>query len=150
MVVGAHVKLIPSGPQRIEYYGWQQWPELLSLLSRCDFLYLPQPFYEGARQVAEFSFPNKICTYVPVGKPILLHGPEYGSLVSFFERFPCGPVCSKLPAAELLAQVERAVNDPSLYQSYVTNAMRAYEEELNAQTLESNVRMFLSSFGSAT
>lgn len=142
-IIGAHMWLRPTGPQHLEYFGWRSHDELVNLLSDCDYLYMPQPFHVRDREFAELSFPNKLCTYVPVGRPIVLHAPRTASLHSFFERFPCGPTSSDLDAEKLVNAMEAAEQDDEKYQSYVEAVQRAFVEELNLYQLEKNVQAFL-------
>jgi hypothetical protein len=142
-LVGTHVRLTPTGPQHIEYFGWRSLPDLVHLLRDCDFLYMPQPFNDQDREFAELSFPNKLCTYVPARRPIMLHTPATASLPSFFARYPCGPQSTVLAAGELLDQVEAAASDETVYSSYINTVERAFQEELNRRKLRDQVRWFL-------
>ena len=141
--VGAQLKMVPPGPIHIEYLGWRPVPEMIRLMSECDFLYLPQPFSEAQRECAELSFPNKICTYVPGRRPIALHAPSHASLTVFFQRYPCGPQSTESDARHLLDQMEDAVVEPDVYGNYVSAVDAAFEEELNLQRLQERVARFL-------
>ena len=142
-IVGAHLKLLPMGPQHIEYFGWQAVPDMIRLMQECDFLYMPQPFTPELQEFTELSFPNKLCTYVPARRPILLHTPPNASLPAFFHRFPCGPQTTTLNARDLVHQLEQAVMNPRVYHDYTQAAENAFKEELNEERLRSEVRRFL-------
>ncbi len=143
-VVGAYIKLVPHGPQHIEYYGWQSVPDMLALMRECDFLYLPQPFGEELREFSELSFPNKLCTYVPARRPLLLHAPPHASLHAFFREYPCGPVSDTLDAGKLLDQLESTLRDGTRLDAYVESIDKAHRERLNDSALAHAVRQLLS------
>lgn len=142
-IVGSSWKLASKGPANIEYLGWRSVPDLIQLMSECDAVYLPQPFAEERREVAELSFPNKLCTYMPSNVPVALHAPRYASLTKFYDRFPCGPVVHQLEAKELLDAFVRIKSDSNYRASFVTNIQRAFAAELNHSELAKNSRRFL-------
>ena len=140
---GAELKMEPDGPMSIEYLGWRSVEDMIRLMSECDVLYLPQPFSESLRECAELSFPNKLCTYLPARRPILLHAPAYGSLHAYFQRFPCGPVSSQLESDELISLTETLMESPSDYSRHLNAIEHAFSEDLNLNSLRQNIRMFL-------
>ncbi|QDV43144.1 hypothetical protein Enr13x_29980 [Stieleria neptunia] len=146
-IAGAHLRLTPSGPQHIEYYGWRKIPEMLRLMSECDFLYMPQPFSGHLREFAELSFPNKLCTYVPARRPIMLHTPPSASLPKFFDRYPCGPRSTDLAAADLVNQTEQCIQNPAEYRSFQDTVDAAFREALNTAELKRQIYAFLGCSG---
>jgi hypothetical protein len=146
-IIGSYVKLIPTGPQHIEYFGWRTVPDMLRLMEECHFLYMPQPFSGHLREFAELSFPNKLCTYVPARRPIMLHAPPNASLPSFFNRFACGPRSTELSARSLLEETEETVFDTDAYRSFQRTVETAFRDELNQEQLRRQVHEFLESRG---
>ncbi len=141
--VGAQLRLDPDGPMNIQYFGWRSVSETIELMSTCDVLYLPQPFSESLRPCAELSFPNKLCTYLPSRRPILLHTPIHGSLNSFFRKYPCGPICNELESGQLLEQLEQMVLSELNCQRHLLAVEEAFRSELNLASLHRNVHTFL-------
>jgi hypothetical protein len=142
-IVGAHLKLVPTGPQHIEYFGWRSVPEMLDLMQACHFLYMPQPFSGHLQEFAELSFPNKLCTYVPARRPIMLHGPANASLHSFYRQYPCGPQSGDQSGEALLEQTEHAIRDQALYYVYQTTVDSAFKDQLNLERLRNQSNLFL-------
>ncbi len=141
-MMGVRYTLAAAGPQHIEYYGWRSVSETVGLLADCDVLYLPQPFATNARALAEFSFPTKLSTYLAAGRPVLLHGPDYGSVVPFFERYPCGEWCAAGQAEPLLDTLSRLRNDRQRRQSACAAVDAARREELSAAVFMRSFRAF--------
>jgi glycosyltransferase involved in cell wall biosynthesis len=63
--------------------GWVPQSELLKILSQADILFLPYSFSQLARSAVETAFPSKVADYLAAGKPILVFGPKYSSLVRY-------------------------------------------------------------------
>ncbi len=122
-LIGSRYLLDSRSPQSIEYFGWRSSAETVRLLSECDVLYLPQPFEPHLRELAELSFPTKLSTYLASGKPILLHTPEYGSIVPLYKRFQFGEWCSSLDTASLLKALEHlSHSDAATLEKSIRNA----------------------------
>ena len=131
-IIGARYQLEPRGPQRIEYYGWQPAGKPLELLRECDLLYLPQPFDQNNRELAELSFPTKLTTYLAAQQPVLLHAPDHASVVPFFGKYPFGIWCNSLDKKQLLSGIDTFLKDQNAVQSAIDSGQRAVTEELNA------------------
>lgn len=99
----------------IEYLGWQSTSETAELLSACDVNYLPYPFQEGMRDVARYSFPSKLGTYVATGRPVFIHAPPYASTAKFFERFPVGACCHSLDSDDIITALQELTAKPDHY-----------------------------------
>ncbi|MFM6127567.1 MAG: hypothetical protein ACKPE3_11675 [Sphaerospermopsis kisseleviana] len=139
---GPSLRLASKSPRCVEYYGWLPMGEMVNLMRECTFLYLPQPFTTNKQEVTELSFPNKLCSYVSTGVPIALHTPSNGSLISFFNRFPCGPISNEFIADNLLDLMEATANNNSLYTEYQKNCQEAFRVELNSEKLQERAENF--------
>lgn len=95
-LIGSRYLLDSRQAQQIEYFGWRSLSDTIRLLSECSLLYLPQPFSASLRPLAELSFPTKLTTYLAAGRRVLLHAPEYASVVDFMRKYPVGKVCDSL------------------------------------------------------
>ena len=63
--------------------GWVSQSELPTALASADILFLPYSFLPIARGAVETAFPSKIADYLASGKPIIVFGPRYSSLVRY-------------------------------------------------------------------
>ncbi len=141
-MAGTRYLLEPRGPQQIEYFGWRSVEETIEILSEADLLYLPQPFAESLRPLAELSFPTKLSTYLAAGRPVLLHAPSYASVCPFFKRFAFGQHCESLNENDIAKKVLDCVDASATELMHVHEAR---EQELNAIMFESRFHEFLSS-----
>ena len=131
-LVGCKVLLDPRAPQRIEHFGrLRNVSDTVKVLADCDVLYLPQPFADQLRPLASLSFPAKLATYLASRRPVVLHSPEYGSLVPFFKRYPCGTWCGSLEGNEIISAIRDVACNPARYRSAVLAGQAAVSEELN-------------------
>jgi hypothetical protein len=142
-MVGCRYLLESSHPQWIEYFGYRSMQDTIALMSECDVTYLPQPFAEQQRPLAELSFPNKLITYLAATRPVLLHAPEHGSLVPFYRRYPYGVWCDSLEPSRVFADLRRLVEDRQLWQHGVRQGQLAIEDEFNDTVLGRNCRELL-------
>jgi hypothetical protein len=143
-MMGCRVVLEPRAPQRIEYFGrLPTVSDTVKTLAECDVLYLPQPFADHLRPLAHISFPAKLATYLTTGRPVMLHAPEYGSLVPFYQRYPFGTWCNSLEGSEIIAALRDLACNPDRYRSAVQQAWAARSEELNDAVLRRRLRQFL-------
>ncbi|MBE9203874.1 hypothetical protein IQ218_11015 [Synechocystis salina LEGE 06099] len=141
-ILGAHIKLIPTGPQHIEYFGWRSLDELVTLMEECNILYLPQSFEPSLKDFTELSFPNKLCTYIPAKRPIALHAPPGSSIVNFYSKYACGPLSTSYQCDELLDSLESTLKNRQVYKQYQDSADEVFAKEINRQQLTQNSILF--------
>jgi glycosyltransferase involved in cell wall biosynthesis len=67
----------------INLRGWVSNLELRRALCRADILFLPASFAKEEVAVVVAGFPTKTADYMASGRPILVFGPEYSSLVRY-------------------------------------------------------------------
>lgn len=106
-LIGSRYTLDSRKAQHIEFFGWRSLDETVRLLSECHLAYLPQPFENHLRPLAELSFPTKLTTYLAAGCPVLLHAPEYGSVVPFMTQHSIGVGCQSLATEEIAAALSQ-------------------------------------------
>lgn len=137
-VSGRHVRIrvlghgadFLSNRETVELLGWQPLEEVLPILAETDLLYLPywlDPSYEMSTRLC---FPNKLTTYLAAGRPVFFHGPKSSSPAEFFTRYPVGVTCHSHTPEEILAALQRLVEDPELYSATTRAGQRALDEEL--------------------
>ena len=57
--------------------------DVVEELAACDLTFLPQPFSDSKRFVAEYSFPTKLSSYLAAGTPCLVLAPANASLSKY-------------------------------------------------------------------
>ena len=131
-LIGARYLLDARTPQHIEYFGWRTNEETIGLLSQCHLLYLPQPFSHELRLLAELSFPTKLTTYAAAGRPMLIHGPEYASVIEFLSRYRIGEKCCSLQSNSVIESINRLCRtSPDVYLNAI---QKTRTNELSAST----------------
>lgn len=130
-------------PRNVEFCGWRSREETGRLLSECTLLYLPQPFNSRQRAFAELSFPNKLMAYLPAGRPILVHGPEYASLIPFLRSYNVGSTSTSLAPEAIVCSVQNMVSDHAGSELAQRECERAIREEFNFDRLRKNVLSLL-------
>jgi glycosyltransferase involved in cell wall biosynthesis len=115
-----------SGWDRIDIVcrGWVTQSELPSVLSSADILFLPYSFLESSREAVETAFPSKTADYLAAGKPVLVFGPKYSSLVRYASEQGFAEIVDEFSAAALARGIQKIVFSPH------------YGEELAARALE--------------
>jgi hypothetical protein len=70
-------------------------------------LFLPYSFLEIARQAVETAFPSKIADYLAAGKPILVFGPQYSSLVRYAREQGFAEIVQEFSPRALAQSIEK-------------------------------------------
>lgn len=123
-----------QAPVYIEYLGWRPpRPDTVDILASCDANYLPQPFEPTLSDLARYSFPTKLSSYVAAGRPVLIHAPSHASLIPFHQRFPIGPCCTSLGVEEIIASLQSLVAPPE-YARAAQSVQRVARTELSQET----------------
>jgi len=104
--------------------GWVPQSELPQVLSSADILFLPYSFLESSRGAVETAFPSKIADYLAAGKPILVFGPRYSSLVRYASEQGFAEIVDEFSPAALASSIQKIVFSPT------------YKERLAARALE--------------
>jgi len=104
--------------------GWVPQSELASVLSSADILFLPYSFLEGSRDAVETAFPSKTADYLAAGKPILVFGPKYSSLVRYASEQGFAEIVDDFSPAALGKGIHKIAFSP-LYREHL--AARALE-----------------------
>ncbi len=131
-LLGVRYLLDSRRPQHIEYFGWRDTESTSQLLAECDCLYLPQSFNSDLHYFSELSFPTKLSSYVVTKKPILLHSPEYSSLVSFWIDYSPGPHCSSLNPIELEQALQKVLtSDQKQTEAWILESEKIHNEVLS-------------------
>lgn len=132
-LVGPRFDMRSSKPALFRCYGWRSLSETIRILAGCDATYLPQPFAQERRTMAELSFPTKLTTYLATGRPILLHTPDYASLPQYQQQQPLGVQCGSTDPQVIVEWIERLICEPDLYAKAAADARQAYERDFTQQ-----------------
>jgi glycosyltransferase involved in cell wall biosynthesis len=103
--------------------GWVPQSELQEALSSADILFLPYSFLESSREAVGTAFPSKIADYLAAGKPILVFGPSYSSLVRYASEQRFAEIVDEFSAAALVRGIQKIL------------LSRLYQERLAARAL---------------
>jgi glycosyltransferase involved in cell wall biosynthesis len=104
--------------------GWIPQSEIASVLASADILFLPYSFLNGSRDAVETAFPSKTADYLAAGKPILVFGPKYSSLVRYASEQGFAEVVDEFSPVALAQGIHKIV------------CSSLYREQLAARALE--------------
>jgi len=92
--------------------GWVSQSELPTVLANADILFLPYSFSPGARKAVETAFPSKIADYLAAGKPILVLGPKYSSLVRYAREQGFAEIVEEFSSSTLARTIRKIAVSP--------------------------------------
>ena len=92
--------------------GWVPQSELRNILSSADILFLPYSFLQIARKAVEIAFPSKIADYLAAGRPILVFGPKYSSLVRYAREQSFAEIVDEFSPTALARTIQQIVFSP--------------------------------------
>jgi hypothetical protein len=107
-------------------------------IAEADFCFLPYLFEHAERRYAELSLPNKFEAYLAAGRPVLFHGPEYAGSGEAVRKYGVGLCLHSLSQPEIIAAVEKMINDIQLRESFSRAAILAFHSEFNAKVMMAN------------
>jgi glycosyltransferase involved in cell wall biosynthesis len=114
-LLGYDFRLQSNSSAHMEYLGWRSPEETARILSLCDINYLPVPFETWLKDMALYSFPTKLSTYLSTGRPVFIHAPASSSLSEFFHENPIGCLSESLDPGQILGALRTLVADPGQY-----------------------------------
>ena len=82
-------------------HGYLQQEKLLTELGKADLLYCPYWFDKDYIEPTRLSFPGKLTSYLKLGKPVLIHAPQYASPRIILEKNKAAYICDSLDIAEM-------------------------------------------------
>jgi glycosyltransferase involved in cell wall biosynthesis len=106
--------------------GWVPQSELPGELSSADILFLPYSFLESSREAVETAFPSKTADYLAAGKPVLVFGPRYSSLVRYASEQGFAEIADEFSPAALARSIQRIVFSPSYRETLATRALEVF------------------------
>lgn len=130
----ANVQLIPFGTQG----------ESIGMLSTCDVLYLPYFFDVTLKDISQNSFPSKLSSYYASGTPMIFHGPEYSSPISFARQFEESFFgCFTMLPNDFYPLFNQIFSDEKRYMQVSHNATEVVEKHLVDSIINQKIKNFL-------
>ena len=124
--------------ERKRKWGWDH-PDILvndwvpqnvlpDVLRRADILFLPSSFSPVARHAVETAFPSKTADYLAAGKPILVFGPSYSSLVTYARREGFAEIVTDAEAEPLALAIQRIAVNQEHRQQLSSRALQVFSK----------------------
>ncbi len=106
--------------------GWMPQSELASALAGADILFLPYSFLENSRDAVQTAFPSKTADYLAAGKPILVFGPKYSSLVRYASEQSFAEVVDEFSPVALAQGIGKITRSSSYRQQLADRALKVF------------------------
>jgi glycosyltransferase involved in cell wall biosynthesis len=103
--------------------GWVSNLELRRALCRADILFLPASFDKREMAVVIAGFPTKTADYMASGRPILVFGPEYSSLVRYARQYGFAEVVSESSDDALAKGIKELLRSPTHREELISKAL---------------------------
>jgi glycosyltransferase involved in cell wall biosynthesis len=141
-------------PERIHDWGWDHhcirvhpWvsqQELQGVLQKADILFLPYSFSEASRYAVESAFPSKTADYLAAGRPILVFGPQYSSLVRYAKEQGFAEVVDNFDEDILARAIQRLLSDSIHRNQLCKRSLAVFEQNHNIVRQREELRSLLS------
>jgi len=106
--------------------GWVPQSELANVITDADILFLPYSFSETARDAVETAFPSKTADYLAAGKPILVLGPEYSSLVRYASEQDFAEIVKEFSPDALAGGIAKIALSPVYRENLANRALEVF------------------------
>ena len=113
--------------------GWLSQSELRSELATADILFLPYSFRESARDAVESAFPSKTADYLAAGKPLLVFGPAYSTLVRYASEWGFAEVVTECDASSLMAGIVNLASSETYRRQLAARSAVAFQANHDIQ-----------------
>jgi glycosyltransferase involved in cell wall biosynthesis len=133
--VGRKPRLGVADADFVEHLGILSFERTNEVLAGVDLCYLPYWFSTSHRVEARLSFPSKLSSYVASGGAVFIHAPSYASPALFHDKYPVGILCNSSDVRDIVAILERFVEDESLRQRAAAARVAAMEQEFSLQVM---------------
>ena len=98
----------------VEYRTSESRDELYKTYRQADAFLVPYSFDQLYKGVTTTSFPQKVAQLIQLGKPLVVFGPDYGSVVQFFEERSLDFVINENTYAAFVHTMNKLMDDSSL------------------------------------
>lgn len=123
-------------PEQLKARGWRHpdvhvssWisqADLPQALSKADILFLPFSFRKGVRDSIETAFPSKTADYLASGRPILVFGPKYSTLVRYASQERFAEVVDEFNADALARGIQNIALSPLHQRTLGTRSVETF------------------------
>jgi glycosyltransferase involved in cell wall biosynthesis len=113
--------------------GWVPQSELPGELSSADILLLPYSFLESSRGAVETAFPSKTADYLAAGKPILVFGPKYSTVVRYASEEGFAEIVDEFSPVALASSIQRIAFSRSYRETLATRALEVFSANHDIQ-----------------
>jgi glycosyltransferase involved in cell wall biosynthesis len=127
--------------------SWIPQDEIPQTLSRADILFLPFSFRDDERGTTETAFPSKTADYLASGRPILVFGPKYSTLVRYARQEGFAEIVDEFTTAALGKGIQNVALSQSRQRAL---ARRSLETFAKSHDIERQRREFQSSLRGLT
>jgi glycosyltransferase involved in cell wall biosynthesis len=121
--------------------GWMPPSRLAEALAGADVLFLPYSFREASRAAVETAFPSKTADYLAAGKPLLVFGPPYSSLVHYASEFGFAEIVSEFSLEALARGIRNLASSKDFREELAAKALRVFRS--NHDMAEQRRRFYL-------
>jgi glycosyltransferase involved in cell wall biosynthesis len=127
----------------ISVHGWVSQQELQGVLQSADILFLPFSFSERVRYAVESAFPSKAADYLAAGRPILVFGPPYSSLVHYGAQEGFAEIVTEFSADALARGIHNIVASPEHRDTLASRALEVFSKNHDIDRQRSEFRLML-------
>ncbi|HEX6823780.1 MAG TPA: glycosyltransferase [Candidatus Sulfotelmatobacter sp.] len=110
----------------VQVSSWIPQGEIPQTLSRADMLFLPFSFREEERGTTETAFPSKTADYLASGRPILVFGPKYSTLVRYARQEGFAEIVDEFDAAALLNGIQNIALSQSRQHELASRSLETF------------------------
>jgi len=130
--------------------NWVMQSEMPGVLAGADILFLPYSFLESSRHAVETGFPSKTADYLAAGKPVLVFGPPYSTVVHYALEEGFAEVVTECSADALTRAIERVLLAPGHGAALRAKALEVFFRNHDIDRQRAQFRLLLQSLTRST
>lgn len=115
---------------RLTYAPYSKMPEIQS---RASLLFLPLAWNTKGPDIIATATPGKFTDYLAVGRPMLIHAPDYSYISRYGKEKNLGLIVDKNSVPYLAKTIREFLLRPDLALTYVQNARKVFKENHDAR-----------------
>lgn len=123
--------------------GWMTHSDLTAALAEADVLFLPYSFLEGSRAAVETAFPSKTADYLAAGKPLLVFGPRYSSLLRYASEYGFAEIVDEFSLTALAQGIRNIAGSPDYREGLAAKALNVFRSNHDIETQRRNFYLTL-------
>lgn len=140
-------------PEQVMALGWSHcsvkvtpWipqSQVPQALAKADILFLPFSFREDMRDTTETAFPSKTADYLASGRPILVFGPNYSSLVKYASQQGFAEVVREFSSVSLARGILNIALSPSRQKTLATRSLEIFSRNHEIESQQDEFKLSL-------